>query len=181
VAARAACNQGLIFYHFGSLVGLLLAALDQVSAQRRRRYEEALAAVRSPGGLVDLAARIFAEDLDSGDAAVLVEMIAGSASTPGLAAAVKSRMTPWAEFAEAALRPALEGSPLGRAVDPREVTHAVVALYLGLELLSHLDGDRAPAMALFDRARRLAPLVALMARTEAPSSDDSPPLKEGER
>ena len=43
--------------------------------------------VRSPEGLVDLAARIFAEDLDTGDAAVLVEMIVGSASTPGLAAA----------------------------------------------------------------------------------------------
>ena len=118
VAARAACNQGLIFYHFGSLVDLLLAALDEVSAQRRQRYEEALATVRSPEGLVDLAARIFAEDLDTGDAAVLVEMIAGSASTPGLAAAVKSRMTPWAEFAEAALRPVLEDSPLGRAVAP---------------------------------------------------------------
>ena len=35
---------------------------------------------------------------------------------------------------------------------------AVVALYLGLEMLSNLDGDRAPALALFDHAKRLAVL-----------------------
>ena len=37
IAARAGCNQGLVFYHFGSVVNLLLVALDEVSAQRRRR------------------------------------------------------------------------------------------------------------------------------------------------
>lgn len=57
----------------------------------------------------------------------------------------------------------LDGSPLGALVAPEEATHAVVALYLGLELLCHLDGDRAPALALFDQARRLVPLLALMA------------------
>jgi hypothetical protein len=32
----------------------------------------------------------------------------------------------------------------------------VVALYLGLEILTHLDGDRGPALELFDRATQLA-------------------------
>jgi hypothetical protein len=40
-----------------------------------------------------------------------------------------------------------------------DVAHGVVALYLGLEMLSHLDGDRAPALALFDHARQLATLL----------------------
>ena len=35
---------------------------------------------------------------------------------------------------------------------------AVVALYLGMEMLSHLDGDRAPALSLFDQAARFATL-----------------------
>jgi AcrR family transcriptional regulator len=163
IALRAGCNQGLVFYHFGSVVGLLLAALDEVSTQRRQRYEKALAGVDGPGELVELAARVFAEDLDSGDAKLLVEMVAGTASTPGLAAEVKARMTPWTAFAQAALAPVLDGSPLGALVAAEEATHAVVALYLGLELLCHLDGDRAPALALFDQARRLVPLLALMA------------------
>ncbi len=40
-----------------------------------------------------------------------------------------------------------------------EVAHGIVALYLGLELLTHLDGDLTPALNLFDHAQRLAALV----------------------
>jgi AcrR family transcriptional regulator len=178
IAARVGCNQGLVFYHFGSVVGLLLAALDEVSAQRRQRYERALAGVHGAGELVELAARVFAEDLDTGDAKLLVEMIAGTASTPGLASEVKARMTPWAAFAQAALAPVLDSSPLGARVAPEEATHAVVALYLGLELLSHLDGDPAPALALFDQARRMVPLLALMAGSRPAGTDRSQPAAE---
>ncbi len=162
IAGRAGCNQGLVFYHFGSVVDLLLAALDEVSARRRERYESALASVHRASELVELAARIFSEDLDSGDAAVLVEMIAGASSTPGLGAAVKARIDPWSEFAASALHSAFGDAPVLRAVEPAEVAHAVVALYLGLELLSHLDGDRGPALAVFDRALRLAPFMDLL-------------------
>jgi AcrR family transcriptional regulator len=159
IAGRAGCNQGLVFYHFGSVVDLLLAALDTVSEERRRRYEAALADVQRPSELVELAAQIFREDLDSGDAALLVEMIAGASSTPGLGAAVKARVAPWTQFAATALDSVVGDSAMAQVVAPAEVAHAVVALYLGLELLSHLDGDRAPALALFDRMRRLAGLA----------------------
>src|ERR1700723_139243 len=84
IAERAGCNQGLVFYHFGSVVNLLLAAMDQVSSERRERYENALSEVEGMRDLMNLAARVFSEDLDTGDAALLVEMIAGSSSTPGL-------------------------------------------------------------------------------------------------
>ncbi len=163
IAARAGLNQGLVFYHFGSVVNLLLAALDEVSAQRRERFERALAGLERPSQLVELATQIFSEDLDTGDAALLVEMIAGAASTQGLGTEVKSRMEPWTEFAVAALDKVLDGSPLAGVVDAAEIAHAVVALYLGLELLSHLDGDRTAALALFDRARQLATVADLVA------------------
>ncbi|MGH9076285.1 MAG: TetR/AcrR family transcriptional regulator [Acidimicrobiales bacterium] len=162
IAARAGCNPGLVFYHFGSVVDLLLAALDQVSARRRERYQDLLNGVEGLGGLVELAARIFAEDLDTGDAAVLVEMIAGATSTPGLGERVKARVAPWSRFAQDAVESQFGTSPLAGVVPPEEVAHGLVALYLGLELMSHLDGDRAPALALFERVRRLIPLVGLI-------------------
>ena len=34
IARRAGCNQGLVFYHFGTVTNLLLAALDEVSSLR---------------------------------------------------------------------------------------------------------------------------------------------------
>ena len=168
IAARAGCNQGLVFYHFGSVMNVLLAALDEVSAERRERYEKALASIHRPSELVDLAARVFTEDLDTGDAALLVEMIAGSASTPGLGAEVMSRVEPWTGFASTALDRVLGGFLQSGLVTPAEIAHAVVALYLGLELLSHLDGDRAPALALFDRARQLAALADLITGIASP-------------
>lgn len=163
IAGRAGCNQALVFYHFGSVVNLLLAALDDVSARRRDRYEAALRSVDKTSELLTLAGQIFSEDLDSGDAAVLVEMIAGAASTPGLGTAVKDRIAPWNDFAVAALESVLGRSPILQVVEAAEVAHAMVALYLGLELLSHLDGDRGPAMALFGQVHRLAPIVDLLA------------------
>lgn len=163
----AGCNQGLVFYHFGTVNELLLRAMDQVSAERRDRYDAAIASVRTPSELVELAARVFAEDVASGDATLLVEMIAGSVSNPELGAAVKARVEPWSEFATDALRAAFQQSPLLGMVGANEFADAVVALYLGLELLSHLDGDTTKALAVFDKARSLASLADLLTATTA--------------
>src|ERR1700722_17519170 len=52
IAERAGSNQGLIFYHFGSVANLLLAALDAVSDERLAHYG---ASIDQAGSLVDLA------------------------------------------------------------------------------------------------------------------------------
>jgi hypothetical protein len=89
---------------------------------------------------------------------VLVEMIAGASSTPGLGPEVAARIAPWTQFAQAATHAALGGSALDSVIPSSTVAHGVVALYLGLEMLTHLDGDRIPALELFDRAKELASL-----------------------
>jgi hypothetical protein len=89
---------------------------------------------------------------------VLVEMIAGASSTPGLGPEVAARIAPWTQFAQAATQAAFGGSALDSVIPPSTVARGVVALYLGLEMLTHLDGDRAPALELFDRAKELASL-----------------------
>ena len=57
------------------------------------------------------------------------------------------------------------------AVPVDDAAHAVVALYLGLEMLSHLDGDREPALRLFDRAGQLATLF-VVGDTNEERNDD---------
>jgi hypothetical protein len=49
-------------------------------------------------------------------------------------------------------------------VPARTVAYAVVALYLGMELLTQLDGDRAPAEELFGSASALAALLGAFAQ-----------------
>jgi AcrR family transcriptional regulator len=161
IARRAGCNQGLVFYHFGSVTNLLLAALDEVSALRLARYQAAVEAVGSLGDLVETAESIFEEDLDAGYISVLAEMISGALSTPGLGAEVAARIAPWREFAAAAVRATLADSPLAQLLAPEEVAHGIVALYLGLEMLAHLDGDRSSALALFGRAGQITTLLGM--------------------
>jgi AcrR family transcriptional regulator len=159
IAERAGLNQGLIFYHYGSVADLLLAALDAVSARRMEQYGAAIDRVGSPQELVDAAMAIFREDLDAGYVAVLVEMTAGASSTPGLGSEVSARLEPWFTFAERAVATTVGGTPLDSVVPPGDVAYAIVALYLGLEMLTHLDGDRARALSLFAHAKNLAGLL----------------------
>jgi AcrR family transcriptional regulator len=162
IARRAGCNQGLVFYHFGSVTNLLLAALDDVSATRHVHYQAAVERADGLGELVDAAEAVFEEDLDAGHIAVLAEMIAGASATPGLGPEVAARIAPWRQFASDALGGVMSETPLASVVEPEVAAHAVVALYLGLEMLAHLDGDRSAALALFARARQLAALVEVL-------------------
>ncbi len=170
IASRAGCSQALVFYHFGSVADLLLAALDEVSAIRMEAYRSVLDQASSVSGLVNSARSIFLADLDSGHVRVLVEMITAAQSVPGLGAQVTFRLAPWREFAETAIRQALGRSPLGKLLSPPETAHAVVAGFLGLELLASLDGDRSAALALFDRARSLARLLDMTGGMRLPSA-----------
>jgi AcrR family transcriptional regulator len=168
IAERAGLNQGLIFYHYGSVADLLLAALDAVSARRMEQYGAAVDGAGSPSELVDVATAIFREDLDAGYVAVLAQMIAGASSTPGLGPEVSARLGPWFAFAERAVAATVGGSSLDALLPPGDVAYGIVALYLGLEMLSHLDGDRVRALGLFAHAKNLAGLLEALAAAPPP-------------
>jgi AcrR family transcriptional regulator len=177
IAKRANCNQALIFYHFGTVTDLLLAALDDVSNRRLAAYASLLEAPTTLSDLVESARQIFAEDLAAGHVAVLVEMVAGARATPGLGPQVAERLRPWRDVAAASLAGVLAGSPVAGLVDAGDLAHAVVAGFLGLELLADLDGSADAALALFDRALGVAALLDLLggafARSAPPNTSPS--------
>jgi AcrR family transcriptional regulator len=159
ISDRAGLNQGLVFYHFGSVVNLLLAALDAVSEARMLKYRAAIAQVSSASEIMNIAGQIFQDDLDTGYVTVLVEMIAGASSTPGLGGEVASRIGPWFTFAKDALDKTFGDSPIAALMPSVDVAYSVVALYLGLEMLTHLNGDREPALKLFAHAQQMVVLL----------------------
>src|SRR5207245_572990 len=59
IARTGGLNQALIFYHFGSVDQLLLAALDATSQGRLTRYREELATVTSVTELVEAMAALY--------------------------------------------------------------------------------------------------------------------------
>lgn len=169
IARRAGCQQGQVFYHFGSVNGLLLAALDAVSQRRFAAYEQLLDSATDAADLFDAAAEVVRTDLESGDVSVLVELIAGARLVPGLSADVAARLVPWQEFAHRAVAKALPDNPIAALVPTAEVAHAVVAGILGLELLALADGDRATPERVLDKAAGALALLDLLTRSALPT------------
>lgn len=159
IARRGAFNQALIFYHFGTLNDLLLAALDKTSADRMRRYREEMAGLPTVEAKIRRATELYREDLSSGHITVISELVAGSLSRPDMGPEVVARMEPWIDFTEEVLRGVVAGSIFEGILQPRTLAFAIVALYLGVDLLSHLDQDNSRAEALFETVRGLAAMI----------------------
>jgi AcrR family transcriptional regulator len=156
IARTGDFNQALIFYHFGSVNELLLAALDRVGATRMDRYREALNNTSDLMELSRLARQLYLEDIECGHSTVLAELFAASSGNAALRAQMLGRMQPWLDFTEDLVARFLQGSALSSLVDARTTAGAVLAMYLGVDLLLHLDGDKSRAIALFDLGDRLA-------------------------
>jgi AcrR family transcriptional regulator len=162
IANAGGFNQALLFYHFGSVHNALLAALDLVSERRMEAYRPAFEQSRTIPELATLAREIYAEDLQNGYVTVLAAMVAGGASDPELGAAVVARLEPWIDLVQGKLRELLRGSLLEPLVPARDAAFAIIALYLGIDLMSHLEGDHSRAQALLELGIRYAPLAGML-------------------
>ena len=147
IAATGGFNQALVFYHFGSVNDLLIAAIDSVDSLPE---------------LLSVASEAYREDLAGGHIKVLAEMIAGASAMPELGPEIAARMQPWITFTEEAVVRVMAGSSLGPLVPSRDLAFAIVSLYLGAAMLSHLSDDPAPAESLFRTGAKVSPLFELV-------------------
>ena len=160
IARAGGFNQALIFYHFGSLDSLLLAALDHTSEERFERYRSAIEDADTVEELVSVVTQLYAEDRDSGHMTVVSQMVAGSVARRELAPAMLERMERWIDLCEAALEKLRDRTGLPELMPTRDAAYAIVTFYLGVNLLTHLDEDHARTDALFSRVQSVAPLLA---------------------
>ncbi|MBW3557274.1 MAG: TetR/AcrR family transcriptional regulator [Actinobacteria bacterium] len=144
IGRRGGFNQALIFYHFGSVNDLLLAAVDELSSCRAERYREHLEGVTSLSELVGLAAELHREDSESGHIAILSQVLAGATTAPELKAPLRERFRPWTELVEGAIERVVAGTPYAAVVPVADLAFVVTALFMGIELTMNLeeDGDR---------------------------------------
>jgi AcrR family transcriptional regulator len=163
IAGTGGFNSALIFYYFGSLNRLLLAALDQADAVRLARHQVAFDQAHTADDFVRAALRIYREDLESGHIKIFGEMVGASIANPELRRELAARAEPWVELIERTLHRVLAGTPLD-GLPARDLAYAAVTWYLGVNLFSYLDADRSRIQALFDLAARLPELVGPIAQ-----------------
>jgi AcrR family transcriptional regulator len=159
IARAGDFNQALIFYHFGSVHQVLLAAVEHISEQRMARYQERLASVTTLSELVSVGAECHREDVAEGNIRVLSQMLAASSSSPELAGKLQAFFDPWVQLVEEAVTRVLRGTAYAGAIPAHDVAMGVVALLMGIELLSQLYDTQPSAAVLFSTMSQLAGLV----------------------
>jgi AcrR family transcriptional regulator len=159
IAARGGFPVGLIFYHFGTLDDLLLAVLDHTSAARLPRWAGMLADVRDVATLMERMQLLYSEDVHSGHAIAVKELVANGAFSQRLGAELAARMEPWFALAESVAARVLTRSPVLTVLSARDLAVTAVALYLGLETVARLSGETTSAEHLFAAGRQFAPLL----------------------
>jgi AcrR family transcriptional regulator len=177
IARAGGFAPGVIYYHFDDLQDLLLAALEYTSTNRLMRYRAEVDAATSATDLLQRLRALYAEDVAEGHTSAVQELFAGASSSPRLARGILEQVQPWIDFTEAATRRLLAGTPLEQLVPAHELARAVVALYLGLETLTHLDRDHAQINALFSAVEPAAALLDVMRSASETSAGGDPPTR----
>lgn len=162
IAKAADCNSALIFYHFGGVDPLLLAALDRSSQERMAVHQEAVAGAKTLEELVEAATGIYRADLEGGHITLFSELVGASIARPELRKEIVVRAEPWIDFVERTLDRVIGGSPLAKLMPPRDLAYAAITFYLGINLFTHLDADRTRTESLFSLAARVAPRARLL-------------------
>ncbi|HEX2294867.1 MAG TPA: TetR/AcrR family transcriptional regulator [Actinomycetota bacterium] len=171
IAQRGGFNQALIFYHFQSIPQLLMEAFSRTSDEQIARYEAAAADVASLHDLVAIARRLHDEDLESGAVTAVTQLMA-AATDPELGGQILDRIDRWIAIVERALDRANPAKgTMESVVSPRAAAYAISAMFLGIELLTRLDPERAEADAVFDMMANVAGLIEQLAPLLGPQPE----------
>lgn len=149
---------GVIYYHFADLDDLLVAALERTSGECIDRYRAELSGLDRAVPVIARLRELYDEDSGTGHIAAVQELYAGARPGTRLAAQLALETRKWEDLAEELLTVLLRGKPLASVVRVRVLAGAAVAFYLGMETLTHLDGDRSRPETLFAQGARLAAL-----------------------
>ncbi len=149
IARTGGFNQALVFYHFGSVEDLLLAALERANQRRMDRFRERLENVNDLRDLVAVAIDLHTSAEEDSDHVALSAIVAGWSANSDVGPRILETLRPWDEMVADALRRSLADTPFGQMVPTEDLAHAISALFLGIELMSRLDADDKRTDSLF--------------------------------
>lgn len=139
IAARAKVNQALVFYHFGTLTGLVDAAARHSVDSSADDYRAAFDEVDSLSALLRVGRELHRTEQASGNVALMAQLMAGGQHDPALAVAARYGMDRWIGEVDAVVERVLRTSVLAELADARGLARVVCAGFIGLELYDGID------------------------------------------
>lgn len=159
IARAGDFNQALIFYHFGSVDDVIVAAVTQMSSRRMENHRSKLEETSSLPDLIRVARQLHADDSSHDNMTVLTQALAGGLNNPDMSAKLYANLEPWSEMVADAIERVLADNPVASALPHRQIADAISALFLGIELLDDLNPAVGHADAMFDSLQSLAELL----------------------
>ncbi len=159
IATTGGFAPGVIYYHFADLDDLFVATAQFTSDARLARYHAELDGITVAAEVLRRLRLLYAEDNADGHVTAVQELVAAATADTRLAEQVRSLTLAWQDCAADIITALIAGTPFAELVPVREVAAAAVALYLGMEMLSHLHATETGPGALFDAAERFADLL----------------------
>lgn len=166
IAREGDFNQALIFYHFGSIDDLVVAAVAEMSRRRMANHRGRLEEVESLTEMIQVARELHADDLAADNMTVLTQAFAGAVGNSETGPKLYAELEHWSNLVSETLERLLADVPAAASViDRKQMAQGISALFLGIELLDDLDPSKANAAGLFDTLEGLARLVELVLQT----------------
>jgi AcrR family transcriptional regulator len=159
IARTGDFNQALIYYHYGSINDVLVAALARMGDERIALYEARVKDVDTFPELAKVGAELHKEDTARGNITVLTQIMAGAVGDPEIGPRIYEQFEPWNHLVEHAINRVLEGSPFEDAFPVADLALAVSSLFLGIELMTSLNPDADREDSLFRTIGLIAMLV----------------------
>lgn len=165
IAREGDFNQALIFYHFGSVDDLVIAAVAAMSARRMANHRAKLEHVTTLTEMIQVARELHVDDLAADNMTVLIQAFAGASGNSETGPKLYAEMEPWSALLSETIDRVLGDVPAASLIDKEQIAQAIGALFLGIELLDDLDPKRASADALFDTLEGLSRVLELLMQT----------------
>ena len=170
IARSGDFNQALIFYHFGSVDRLLVAAAVADSDRRAALYADALQRVQTLPELVGVARTLHDREFEQGSVTVLAQLLAGAAHSPELAKGLNDGFTPWMNLVEETVSRVLAGTPLDGIIPLDDIAFAIASLFLGMELITGQTPDDKRDETLLSTLELIGGMVELLMGSKVPGA-----------